>query len=260
MAGEQDSGAQVDSRAAAEPAQHALPTDPPWRRPERLGHQEAMKALGGVVAPLLAGFSLSTIAILVTSDHHPTLWQPAVLGFAAAASLLLYSMQVAFLALQHYASPTDWLTWYPEATVNTESLTDVRQRQAKDQERVKAFSRRYAVTYELGLLCFIGGLWLLVWPAWPAKGQFPYWRVGALVIVGAAFLIEVWWMTARLYNGHQERKKSGRRMPRPTAWRDVPDPDVQPPSRTALAGLLDPERREASKRWFPDLSGLPPDR
>ncbi|HTW12761.1 MAG TPA: hypothetical protein VME01_08465 [Solirubrobacteraceae bacterium] len=231
-----------------------------WQRPGRLGSPESMKGLGGVVAPLLAGFALSAIVVLLSTTRHPRLWQPAVLALALAVALLLYSMQVAFYALQHYASPLEWLGWYPEATVNIESLSDIRERQAREQARFRAISGRHAWSYELGLLCFLAGLGLLLWPNFPRHHQFPIWPVLATGAVALAFAVEVWWMVARQYNGRQERRGGSRRLPHPAAFRDIKQPDLRRPSDTSLAAVLDPERRTTAKRWFPDLSRLPPDR
>jgi hypothetical protein len=225
-----------------------------WQRPARPGYQEALKGLGGTVAPFLAGFSLATIALLVTADHSPRLAGPAILALATSASLLLYSMQAAFLALQHSASPADWLGWYPEATVNERSLGDVRERQAAAHMRAIAAWRAYAVTYELGLLFFLSGLFMLIWPRFPAHGHPSIWRLCALVPVALACIVEVWWIVARQYNIRHENHRTGKR------WRvPIPSPagtnvEVSKLTGTELAGALDPERRAAANLDFPDLS------
>ena len=221
-----------------------------WQRPARLGSQEALKGLGGGVAPFLAGFSLATIALLVTADHTPRLTGPAIAAFATSASFLLYSMQVAFQALEHSASPADWLSWYPEATVNTRSLKSVRLRQAKEFARVKAVWKAHAITYELGFVFFLIGLFLLIWPRSPARGDPSIWRVLALVPVGLAILVEVWWFVAWLFNAAFGEDK----LPGPTPSPNVAGlrvPDLTP---TEEAAALDPERRSAANLNYPDLS------
>jgi hypothetical protein len=229
-----------------------------WQRPERLGHQEALKGLGGSVAPFLAGFSLATIALLVTADHSPRLAGPAVLALATSVSLLLYSMQTAFLALEHSASAADWLGWYPEATVNELSLADIRRRQAAEHIRVKAAWRVHAITYELGLAFFLAGLFMLIWPRFPAHGHPSVWRLCALVPVALAFIVEVWWMVARLYNARQKQMGTGKKQWRgPTPTPAVETPTVSDLTSTELAAVLDAERRGPTKLSYPDLSGEP---
>lgn len=225
-----------------------------WQRPQRLGFAAAITGTGGIVAPFLAGFSLSTIAILVTASDRPKLTEPAILAFAGAASMLLHSMQVGFIALEHYASPEDWLAWYPEATVNKLSLNGIRQRQAVAHARIVASAKRHAITYELGLMLFLLGLFLLIWPTWPAKGHPSIWRLVGLAVVGVAFLIEVWWSVARQYNARQETKGKTKRMRRPTPWPDVSDIVVAEATPTELAAAFDPERREGAHLGYPDLS------
>jgi hypothetical protein len=223
-----------------------------WASPKRFGYHESVKGIGGVVAPLLAGFSLATIAALVAAEPPARFADEAIFALATAASLLLYSMQVAFMAMQHHATPAELLSWYPEGIVNKRSLDDLRARQAKDRARIDGFVRRYANSYELGLLMFLLGLWLLVWPdgADPAPA-----RVGALVAVGLAFLVELWWSIARLYNDRQDRRGTGRRMPHPAGGKPPSAIDLAAATETALAGVLDPERRTAAKLTeFPDLT------
>lgn len=105
---------------------------PAWVRPRTLGYHESLRGLGGIVSPLLAGFSLATIATLVTSENPPPLAEWAVAALALAITLLLYSMQTASQALTHNPSPQEILNWRPEATVSVEELQRAREAQAAD--------------------------------------------------------------------------------------------------------------------------------
>ena len=101
-----------------------------WQRPDRIGYVQVLSGLGGIVAPLLAGFSLATIGVLVTASRPPRLAEWAILAFSGSAATMLYEHPVAFLALGRDPAPMDRLAWYPEATVSRRSLEWVRTRQA----------------------------------------------------------------------------------------------------------------------------------
>jgi hypothetical protein len=252
--------------------------DPVWRRPARLGHHEAMKGLGGAVAPFLAGFSLTTIAVVVTTANPPRLATWTVLAFTGAATTLVYSMQVAFLAIEHHATPSDWLAWYPEATVSKRSLANVRRRQAIAYQRVLALQKRYSVFYEIGMICFLAGVGLLVWPQHAIS---PFWHARWLpvIVVALALLSELLWSATRRVNAHWERTDANKRVRTP--WPFLPATQInddllnsrsetEPRARqeaetlTALraaeewgvAGVLDPDRRRSANLpdGYPDLS------
>src|SRR5688572_11389693 len=93
-------GSATTSRSAGRESDHQAsdfvgrlpppPTTRVWSRPRRLGYPEMLRISGGIVAPLLAGFSLATITLLVTSDSRPRLSEWAVVAFVAAVGFLLF--------------------------------------------------------------------------------------------------------------------------------------------------------------------------
>ena len=104
-----------------------MPSDPTrvWKRPGSIGDAEAIRGMGGVVSPLLAGFALATIAVLMTSaDPKKTPLAPwAVLCLAGAAVAFLYVMQYSFLAVRSGSSPSSYIDWEPEVTINQNDLS-----------------------------------------------------------------------------------------------------------------------------------------
>ena len=62
-------------------------------------------------------------------------------------------------------------------------------------------------TYEAGLLLFLTGLWLLIFPA---SHHLTGARVASLVVVGLAWAIELWWSVARLANAQIDRANRAR--------------------------------------------------
>lgn len=170
-------------------------TSAPWQRPERLGYAETLRGLGGVVAPLLTGFSLATIALLLTSTSKPKLADWAVVTFAATVGLLLLSMQIAFLALSRSPSPADIRTWQPESAISAEALQSAREEQAANMHDVKRLWQTCGRSYDLGILVFLAGVVLLLIPSdWSGV------RIVGVIIAGLAFLGELWWMLANWFD------------------------------------------------------------
>jgi hypothetical protein len=160
-----------------------------WKRPPHIGGFEEVRGFGGVVAPLIAGFSLAATAQLVSADEPPPLTCVAVAAFTAAAVLLLFSVQFSFLMLRHSASPEERLAWQPEARIHPGRLGDERRRQAEDRLLSEAYYRRATFFFNLGLLMFFAGLGLTVVPEeWNAA-----WAV-AVAIAAVAGLAEAWWV------------------------------------------------------------------
>jgi len=102
----------------------------PWKRPLRFGYRETLRGLGGVVAPLLTGFSLTAIVLLLTASATPPRVDWASVAFVLTVACLLFSMQVAFLALARSPSPADILTWNPEVAMSVAALRKARAEQA----------------------------------------------------------------------------------------------------------------------------------
>jgi hypothetical protein len=218
-------------------------TSPLWARPRKLGFQETTRGLGGIAAPLLAGFSLATIATIAAAEDPPRLGDWAVLALAGSAGLLLYSMQVAFVGLGHDPRPSEALSWYPEATVDRRWLDYVRRRQARDYRLAVRYQNRHALTYDAGLLLFLAGLGLIAWPPADDPNAARYAAVG---VVAVAFLIELYWVVVRRINDRladrRERTGEHRRLwPHPGLLQEEL-PALKPPRDVALTAVLSPAR------------------
>jgi hypothetical protein len=144
------------------------------------------------VAPLLTGFSLTTITLLLTAKSTPPLADWATVALALAVACLLFSMQVAFLALARSPSPAEILIWKPEVTISADALEVARAEQAANMADVKRLWKwYYAPTYDLGVVAFLAGLLLLLIPhLWSAP------RIAAVAIAGSALILEAWWTLA----------------------------------------------------------------
>ncbi len=95
-------------------------TDTPrvWNRRRPINYPKQTEIAGGIAAPLLAGFSLTTVAQLVIGSDRPWLSGWATALFAAAAAFLVYTVQFSATALGYAATPSDRLDYNPEAASN----------------------------------------------------------------------------------------------------------------------------------------------
>lgn len=80
-------------------------TPPKWRKPAPLSYGHAIDSVGTVGSSLLAGFSLASV-IVVTGEAHAFRWPGAtVLALAAAAVVLIASVQFTYNTRQFLWSP-----------------------------------------------------------------------------------------------------------------------------------------------------------
>jgi hypothetical protein len=157
-----------------------------WKRPAPLAQVELVRGFGGVAAPLLAGFSLTSIAFLLTTRTTLPEADWVIAAFTLAAASLLSSMRYSFLVLRHSASPAERLGWFPEATIDSVSLDLERQNQAEDMTIAQYYSGIAETLYDLGRLAFLAGLTLLLVPLHWDKA-----RVVAFAVALAAGGVEV---------------------------------------------------------------------
>jgi hypothetical protein len=211
-------------------------TSSPWERPQRFGYHETLRGLGGVVAPLLTGFSLATIAVLVTASDRPPLSDWAEFALGASAAALLFGMQTSFLALSRNPSPAEILSWQPETAVNDDELLNAREAQAATFANMTRLWNLSAPAYDAGITLFLFGLLFLLIPhakSWSVAHGF------AVAAVGIALLGEMWWALANRFDAIRH-----------PVVRDVDASmfagKLAPLDPVGRAAVLDPERREAA--------------
>jgi len=164
-----------------------------WNSPPVVGQAETPRALGGVVTPVLAGFALAAVALLVTTDnaHLPPLHDEAVLAFVVAVAVLLAAMQFSAASVRYASRPAERMDLAPEAKLEIDVLNLVRAAQHKDRYLEDAYSNRARVFYNLGLIAFLLGLGLMVWPSTINPSEWA--RLIGAGVIGIATLGEVLW-------------------------------------------------------------------
>jgi hypothetical protein len=170
-----------------------------WNVPAVAGQAESPRTLGGVVTPVLAGFALATVALLVSGDPQflPRLHEQAVLAFAVAVGLLLAAMQFSSASVRYASRPTDRLDLVPEARVDLDKLNFVRKAQHRDRYLEDVYYDRARYTYNLGLMAFLVGLGLIVWPDNLTWSNWA--RVASAAVVVLSVIVElIWTFSTRL--------------------------------------------------------------
>lgn len=160
-----------------------------WRRSEQPDSFEAERGLGSISAPLLAGFSLSTVALLTTLEKTPRLAEFVVVAMTFSTASLLTSLQLTATGTRYVSSPADRRAWRPEITRDRAVLEDERKNQRVDLELALKIMRRAGWAYNAGLLAFFLGITLLLVPA-----QWTPARAVAVGIAAIAMLIEGVWI------------------------------------------------------------------
>jgi hypothetical protein len=163
-----------------------------WSRRRPINYAKQAEMVGGIAAPLLAGFSLTIVAQLVIGQDQPWLAGYAIALFAIAAALLLNALQFSATALGYAATPTERLDYNPEAASNSEILHIVRVRQWEEMDLRARHMKRARYSYNAGLFAFLGGLGLIIVPQqdWP----WPAGRLIGVIAIGLSLILEALWV------------------------------------------------------------------
>ena len=84
-----------------------------WSRPVPLGKALGVSTFGTIAAPVLAGFSLTTVVELVGRNSRGIRGDLAIAAFTGAAGLLVFAIQAALIAASYQVSPADRMAWIP---------------------------------------------------------------------------------------------------------------------------------------------------
>jgi hypothetical protein len=185
-----------DSGPPAGADRSSQPWDPRlWQRPIPVGYGIGFTAFATIAAPLLAGFSLTTIVTLSSSaDHRGSRGDIAIAAFSIATVLMLFTLQAGLAASQRAILPDQRAAQYPEARHFLGSMHQLRLDQWRDENLAERLIKRCRWTYNLGIIAFLGGLIALQIPS-PGKWDDLYtgsvFRMVALVAAIVALLVEI---------------------------------------------------------------------
>ena len=89
---------------------------PTWEVPNPYGDVAAIKSMGGIAAPLLAGFSITLAALILSAPQHFRWTSVTLTLLTGAAVALIGALQFTFRALQFAVSPSEIEQWWTDAS------------------------------------------------------------------------------------------------------------------------------------------------
>jgi hypothetical protein len=168
-----------------------------WSVPKPEGHFDAIQIIGTTIAPILAGFTITILVLVVVppgkSQADPLRWRDPVLALLVfSALLLIISTQMAIKARSTLVKPDELRLWYPscidaDGWPNQELGTY----QKSLMKRTAATSAVCRHTYNAGTLLLFTAVAVLLVPS----SRIDSTRQAALVAAAIAVAVEATWLT-----------------------------------------------------------------
>jgi hypothetical protein len=145
--------------------------------------------MGSVAAPLLAGFAVTVIALIITAPNQFRWVNPTLILLAAAAFALIACLQFTFRARLYAVSPAEIEQWWPDfdTPMRQEQLQREQRRHLTDYER---WADRSRWAYNFGILFFLGGFTTALIPTGSISGARLFLIIAAAVLVA----VEAGWI------------------------------------------------------------------
>jgi hypothetical protein len=187
----------ADAAAAAADAATGTPLDRTgvpantWGPPTPIGYHAALQSVGGIAAPLLAGFSFTMTSVLLTASSHPLRWLNVALAlFVAAGLVLIFAVQSAVWLQSYAAKPSDYMDWYPQNVFGSSPDSTLVKKQIDDFGKAGKWAKRTRRLYNLGILLLLGAITTAVVP----PGSISLERAVVIGIGAVGFLVELVWV------------------------------------------------------------------
>jgi hypothetical protein len=177
--------------------------------PYPYGVQAAADGLGGVAAPMLAGFAVALLGLVLQVERDLRWAGLSLLLFAAAAVLFLQVVQFHARARAFASSPKQALDWYDDAD-DPERVRRVRAELRQHDAAWRFWIRRARLCYNAGVVVLLCGSAVILVPA--RNESFGVFRIAAIVVVLAGAFYE----TLTMINGWLGRLD---RLPLSGRWR-----------------------------------------
>lgn len=179
---------------------------PAWRRPGPLGYGPAFDAVGNVAAPLLAGFSVSTIGIVLTAEATIR-WPGAVfIALTLAAASFIMCLQCNFHARPYFYSPAEAADWWSESDFR-ERREDIQAEQENDLGIWYTWMNRARRLYNLGVFALWAGIAFALMPPPGESHALAVARWVAVGIAGVVIVIELLWGIVPPTRRYRRRRK-----------------------------------------------------
>jgi hypothetical protein len=224
----------------------------PWALAPLNSDAERVRAASSLASGILAGFSVTAIASLITADRKPWLFEPTLLVFAIAASVALLALNYQSWAQGYWSGPNAFLEWRPRARVNFDDLQLARRVQYNNMSIYRSLSVKADWCFRIAASAFFLGLILLLCPDLKAS-HVSIWRLVSMGFVALGLIMFV--ATSTL----SKSPVFGRRLLAPELYGELPEVPL-PTDEDIEAVALDGEaatRMKQSRTSTLMISGKP---
>jgi uncharacterized membrane protein len=145
--------------------------------------------MGGIAAPLLAGFSITLAALVLTSPQHFRWTSLTLILLTGATVALIAALQLTFRALQFAVSPSEIEQWWPDAD-ESDRKTMLQGEQGAHQCAYNKWANQARHAYNFGILFFLAGFTAALIP----QGAVSTGRLIAILSALAGVTVEFCWI------------------------------------------------------------------
>lgn len=205
--GKQGAGSTVAESPPAQDTPSAVtPLKSTWSVPVPYGEPAAIEGMGLVASPLLAGFSLALVVLVI--DKYSELRFPdwALLLLVLAAVLLIMSVQFTFSARSYSITPDQLKEWWPDLTDSTR-WEQQRGVQWRYNDRFRMWAGRARRSYNAAIMVLLIAISVVLVPKKELPITRPRWIAIAIPVAGVLF--ELFWMWSDLRRKQQTKRGEG---------------------------------------------------
>jgi hypothetical protein len=162
---------------------------PRWDVPARYGEPAAHQGMGSVAAPLLAGFSLTFLGLVIQGEdklRYPSL---AILLLTITSILFVFAVQSTFWARLYWFTPTEAEEWWPDFRNDPQRRERIREEQWSSRILYRRWSVRARRTYNSAIVMLYTALAVALIPN-QAVGSIAIARWVAILTAAIAAIIE----------------------------------------------------------------------
>jgi hypothetical protein len=173
----------------------ASPLEPrSWSVPSPYGAPAAVDSLSTIAAPLLGGFSITLVGVVVQASEKFRFSSIALLLLTVAAVLLLLCVQCGFWARHYYTRPDEATAWWPDYEGSAERQQMLFIEQRRSYLLFKRWSARARRAYSSGIVALFLGIMVTLVPdgvGWQSRVRW-----AAVVVMGLAAVGELLWLAS----------------------------------------------------------------
>ncbi len=167
------------------------PLRPRWEVPSPYGYAAAIDGMGSIAAPLLAATSVALVGLVLTLGSSIRWSNVAMLLLVGSSFGFVGSVQLTFWAKRFVVTPADLADWWPDPDEARQAELEWEQRYS--QARFVTWANRSRWAYNVGILCLLGALPVMLVPRDHASSINEV-RLAVIALAAGAFIVEATWI------------------------------------------------------------------